>query len=208
MQSNSDGGDDNSGETVWIWRLIWQLIKKARSGDREAATKLFDIQQFVTWCKSIAAIARRGGIDGDYRDINDFLQELLLRIWTRITQFKGTTMEEFSCWVLQIARNLQKDYLKPVIRERVLFEKNGLDNVDCPSSDDVFETTRANILREELKEFMDEKDDFDQRILEGHSEGRTLEEIARELDSSKSTVERHLKKTQKALMEKFSDRIR
>jgi len=204
---HSDG--DNSGETVWIWRLIWQLIEAARSGNAEAATKLFDIQQFVTWCKSIAAIARRGGIDGDYRDSNDFLQELLLRIWTRITQFKGTTMQEFSGWVLQIARNLQKDYLKPIIKERVLFEKNGLENVDCQSSDDVFETTRANILCEDLKEFMDGLEDFDKRILEGHLQDRTLKEIARELGSSTTTVDRHLKqKIQKALVTRFRDRTR
>lgn len=210
MQSE-DSGNDDKGESVWswqlIWPLIWPLITKARSGDRDAATDLIRVEEFVSWCKSIAEIVRRGGIDGDYRDINDFLQDILLKIWKRIDQFKGSTQPELFGWVFQIARNLQNDYLKQVKKERDVFEKNGLDKVDCPSPEDPYEQARANSLRDELKKFMDGLNDFDRRILDGRLQDESLDEIARALGSSTSTVHRHLReKIQKPLAEKFKNR--
>lgn len=187
--------DNKSGD--WLWRLI----DSARLGGEKAADDL--ISAILTMTRGIAASARHGGIVGDHRDFDDFHQEFLIKIWTNITQFKGDTVQEFSKWLCVLARNEQNDDLRKIRRERDVFEKNGLVNIDFPSSDDVFDEVRKKELRDKLNDFLEGLDAPERLKFNKHLAGKTFKEIAGEVGVSKSTVERHVKAIQKVLIKKL-----
>jgi RNA polymerase sigma factor (sigma-70 family) len=200
-----------SREEDWLWGLIC----KARSGDKQAATDLVSERSIFNATLIIAQRIIRGGIDGDYKDVDDLHQEILLRIWLRITDFKGESKGMFWAWIRVIARSKQCDDLRAIKRERERIvkkkriDKNRQEDDDSSFIEDLCEKafTDDPCGRIWISELLDRLSPLERRIFERYFwRGETLIEIAAALKDSpdkmaKSTVDRHWKKIQKKLIE-------
>jgi RNA polymerase sigma factor (sigma-70 family) len=172
---------------------LWQLIDKARSGDKQAARDLVNLPAIFKMTGAMAAKLRWGSVNGDYRDNDDLHQEILLKLWSKITDFKGESKAEFWIWLKWQARSKQSIDWVRVAKERAVFDKNGLEDRDCPVTKDPYHQVLLSQLLNKLKP-------LDREIVEGHVSGLGIEQIAEKTDVPKTTVHRRLKKAQKKLV--------
>ena len=121
------------------------LIGKATAGDKESlATVILSVQDLV-FNLSLRML-------GTFPDAEDATQDILLKIMTHLSSFKGESA--FSTWVFRIATNHLKNYQKHMFAKfPLIFEfygddiKNGKIN-DVP---DLTQNVEKSILAEELK---------------------------------------------------------
>ena len=121
------------------------LIEKATAGEKESLeTVLLSVQDFV-FNLSLRML-------GSFPDAEDATQDILLKIITHLSSFKGESA--FSTWVFRIAVNHLKNYQKHMFAKFPLsFEFYG-DDIKNGNKDDIPDLTQnveASILAEELK---------------------------------------------------------
>ena len=83
------------------------LITKAQSGDPFAFEELIAMHQ-----KNIFSIAFR--IAGNHEDASDMAQEVLIKIFRNLEQFKGDS--KFSTWLYRVATNTCLDMKKKILK--------------------------------------------------------------------------------------------
>ena len=121
------------------------LIEKATAGDKESLETVILSVQDLVFNLSLRML-------GTFPDAEDSAQDILLKILTHLSSFKGESA--FSTWVFRIAINHLKNYQKHVFAKFPLsFEFYG-DDINNGNIDDVPDLTQnveKSILAEELK---------------------------------------------------------
>lgn len=158
------------------------LVARSRKGDQEAFGELVR-----RWQRPLFARALRS--TGDVSDSDDLVQETFLRAWEGLRRFRDDT--RFGPWVLRILGNLAADRGRRRRRE-VVGAAAGADFAD-PTPD-----PEERLLSAELSELVHRalaeippgrrRETFRMRFVEG----RTVKEIARQLQVHDGTVKVHL----------------
>ncbi len=121
------------------------LIQKATAGDKKALeTVLIGVQDLI-FNLSLRML-------GTFPDAEDATQDILLKIITHLSSFKGES--SFSTWVFSIASNHLKSYQKHMFAKFPLsFEFYGDDirNADVNDVPDLTQNVERSVLAEELK---------------------------------------------------------
>lgn len=121
------------------------LIDKATAGDKEALETVIVSVQDLVFNLSLRML-------GTFPDAEDAAQDILLKIVTHLSSFKGES--SFSTWVFSIATNHLKNYQKHMFaRFPLSFEFYG-DDIRNGKIDDIPDLTQnveKSILAEELK---------------------------------------------------------
>ena len=121
------------------------LIEKATAGDKESLETVILSVQDLVFNLSLRML-------GTFPDAEDAAQDILLKILTHLSSFKGESA--FSTWVFRIAINHLKNYQKHVFAKFPLsFEFYG-DDINNGNIDDVpvlTQNVEKSILAEELK---------------------------------------------------------
>lgn len=124
---------------------LLNLVDKAVAGDKSALETLILSVQDLVFNLSLRML-------GTFPDAEDATQDILLKIITHLSSFKGESA--FSTWVFRIATNHLKDYKKHMFAKFPLsFEFYG-DDIKNGKIDDVPDLTQnveKSILAEELK---------------------------------------------------------
>ncbi len=124
---------------------LLDLIQKATAGDKKALeTVLIGVQDLI-FNLSLRML-------GTFPDAEDATQDILLKIITHLSSFKGES--SFSTWVFSIASNHLKSYQKHMFAKFPLsFEFYGDDirNADINDVPDLTQNVERSVLAEELK---------------------------------------------------------
>lgn len=124
---------------------LWEVIQEAAEGDKKALeTVIFSVQDLV-FNLSLRML-------GTFPDAEDATQDILLKIMTHLSSFKGESA--FSTWVFSIASNHLKNYKKHMFAKFPLsFEFYGTDikNANIQDVPDLTQNVEQSILAEELK---------------------------------------------------------
>ena len=121
------------------------LIGKATAGDKESLETVILSVQDLVFNLSLRML-------GTFPDAEDATQDILLKIMTHLSSFKGEST--FSTWVFRIATNHLKNYQKHMFAKFPLsFEFYGDDIKNGKISDvpDLSQNVEKSILAEELK---------------------------------------------------------
>lgn len=176
---------------------LLSLIQKASQGDDAAISELLNHPTVVKRIKDISSIIlRRYGSAGLSMDRDDLMQELNLKILSRMRNMKGlSSAESFYAWYHALARNT---YLNALRHRRVekAFEEKVIKESDQrePSIDEpqFHETSKKEAL---------DKLNLEQRMyLDMWLEGISPKEIAQTLNAPISSVYRMHKEIIKLMM--------
>jgi RNA polymerase sigma factor (sigma-70 family) len=124
---------------------LLELIQKATAGDKKALETVLVSVQDLVFNLSLRML-------GTFPDAEDATQDILLKIITHLSSFKGES--SFSTWVFRIASNHLKNYQKHMFAKFPLsFEFYGDDIKNANISDvpDLTQDVEQSILAEELK---------------------------------------------------------
>jgi RNA polymerase sigma factor (sigma-70 family) len=124
---------------------LLDFIQKATAGDKEALETVILSVQDLVFNLSLRML-------GTYPDAEDATQDILLKIITHLSSFKGESA--FGTWVFSIASNYLKNYKKHMFaRFPLTFEFYGDDikNADITNVPDLTQNVEQSILAEELK---------------------------------------------------------
>ncbi len=122
-----------------------ELIQKATAGDKKALETVLVSVQDLAFNLALRML-------GTFPDAEDATQDILLKIITHLSSFKGES--SFSTWVFRIASNHLKDYQKHMFaRFPLSFEYYGEDikNADIHDLPDLTQNVEKSVLAEELK---------------------------------------------------------
>ena len=121
------------------------LIEKATAGDKESLETVILSVQDLVFNLSLRML-------GSFPDAEDATQDILLKIITRLSSFKGESA--FSTWVFRIAANHLKNYQKHMFAKFPLsfeFYGNDIKNGKIDDVPDLMQNVEQSILAEELK---------------------------------------------------------
>lgn len=121
------------------------LIEKSIAGDKEALENVILSVQDLVFNLSLRML-------GTFPDAEDATQDILLKIITHLSSFKGESA--FSTWVFRITMNHLKNYQKHMFAKFPLSFKFYGDDIKNGTIDDVPDLTQnveQSILAEELK---------------------------------------------------------
>lgn len=121
------------------------LIEKATAGDEKSLETIILSVQDLVFNLSLRML-------GVFPDAEDATQEILLKVITHLSSFKGESA--FSTWVFSIASNHLKNYKKSMFAQHPLsFEYYGYDIENGSATDipDLTQNIEKSLLAEELK---------------------------------------------------------
>ena len=121
------------------------LVQRATAGDRAALEEVLAGVQDLVFNLSLRML-------GTFPDAEDASQEILLRVMTHLSSFRGESA--FSTWVFRIAANYLSGYRKHLFAQRPLsFEFYGEDikNGTVEDLPDLSQDVSRELLAEELK---------------------------------------------------------
>jgi RNA polymerase sigma-70 factor (ECF subfamily) len=165
----------------------WDLVQRARSGDRGAFRELVERYQ-----RKIAALAL--GMLRNRDDALDIVQETFTKAYQNLDRFKGDA--GFYTWVYRIAYNLCIDQQRRDAKQPQLpleTEERGESapqpSSDGPRTDEPFDRTRDAEIAARLQQAMRElTPEHRAVILLREVEGLSYAEISQVLDCPKGTV--------------------
>ncbi len=121
------------------------LIGRAVAGDKEALGTVLECVQDLVFNLSLRML-------GTFPDAEDASQDILLKIVTHLSTFKGESA--FSTWVFRIAVNHLKDYKKHMFAKMPLsfaFYGEDIKNAKIDDVPDLTQNVEQSVLAEELK---------------------------------------------------------
>ena len=165
----------------------WELVQRARHGDREAFRELVERYQ-----RKIAALAL--GMLRNREDALDIVQETFTKAYQSLDRFKGDAA--FYTWVYRIAYNLCVDHQRRIAKQPQLSldsdepgQAPGGAIPDGPRPDQPFDRARdAEIGRRVQEAIRELTPDHRAVILLRELEGLSYEEISQVLECPKGTV--------------------
>jgi RNA polymerase sigma-70 factor, ECF subfamily len=170
------------------------LIAACQRGDREAFRELFEAYQ-----GRVYAVALH--YSGDAGEARDITQQVFLKLFTRITQFRQES--EFTTWLYRLVANTCLDEKRKWRRFVPLDETGeGVPLKARGSLEDRYSRVElADSVQAAIREL---RPKLRLVILLKYVEGMSYEEIARALDCSPGTVASRLNRGHKALAGKLS----
>ncbi len=124
---------------------LLDLIQKATAGDKKALEIVLVSVQDLIFNLSLRML-------GTFPDAEDATQDILLKIITHLSSFKGDSA--FSTWVFRIASNHLKNYQKHMFAKFPLsfaFYGEDIENANIRDVPDLTQDVERSILAEELK---------------------------------------------------------
>lgn len=124
---------------------LLDVIQKATSGDKKALETVMLSVQDLVFNLSLRML-------GTFPDAEDASQDILLKIMTHLSSFKGES--SFSTWVFSIAVNHLKNYKKHMFAKFPLsfaFYGDDIKNADISNVPDLTQNVEQSVLAEELK---------------------------------------------------------
>lgn len=124
---------------------LLELIRKATAGDRKALETVLVSVQDLVFNLSLRML-------GTFPDAEDATQDILLKIMTRLSSFRGESA--FSTWVFRIASNYLKSYQKHMFAKFPLsfaYYGDDIKNADIRDVPDLTQNVEQAVLAEELK---------------------------------------------------------
>ncbi len=121
------------------------LIEQAAEGDKKSLETVILSVQDLVFNLSLRML-------GTFPDAEDAAQDILLKIITHLSSFKGESL--FSTWVFSIAANHLKNYKKHMFAKFPLsfeFYGNDIKNADIQDVPDLTQNVENAVLAEELK---------------------------------------------------------
>ncbi len=118
----------------------------------------------------------------------DMTQDILIKLWNN--RFKINSMDDQEAYILAITRNHIRDHFKRMVREKTYLEEVVLHlPVQEPSG---LRTVQRHELQESILTIVSELPDRQQEVYHlFYDKGKSLLEIARELDISPYTAKNH-----------------
>jgi len=180
---------------------LWRLIRKARSGDKQAVDELLSDVEMRRKAKVLGICLKRDKARDDDRTSDALGQEILLTLRLRIGTFSGNNKQEFWRWLRGLARSHRFDDLLRAVGERRMIEQNRLE--------DYKHDAREN-LRMIIEIWWDELDNELQVIVASQIAREPLSESEGNLTAgeTKSSQRRGLKKAQKKIVERIKSNKR
>lgn len=170
---------------------LLQLILQAKNGDEDALGKLLD--QHRDQLRRLAETELSQKLSKRV-DASDVVQQTYLSVCKKVEQFEGENLEEFVAWIFQIHRHNIKDAARAhtaVAKRDVNQEQSAKIEVLATSHEESTPSQRA-IRNEENDNLvrMIQKLPADQRtaIYMRHIEGKSLNDIAAEMERSTQAV--------------------
>lgn len=124
---------------------VLHLVAQAAEGDKNSLESLLLGVQELVFSLSLRML-------GTFPDAEDATQDILLKIMTHLSSFKGESL--FSTWVFRIAVNHLKDYKKHRFAQFPLsfeYYKEDIQNADLHDLPDLTQNVERSVLAEELK---------------------------------------------------------
>ena len=157
------------------------LARRIRDGDEEAFLALIRRHE-----RSLAALIHGRIGSGEY--IQDVLQDTLLHVWTGLRH--GETPRKVRPWILQVARNRCRDYLRSKQRREVLVETRLLEPMVNRFG---LASTHLREAAEEVVDAIEEVSKHEREALKSfYLDGLTIAEIAARHQCPAGTVKRRL----------------
>lgn len=118
----------------------------------------------------------------------DMTQDILIKLWNN--RFKINSMDDQEAYILAITRNHIRDHFKRMVREKTYLEEVVLHLPVQESSG--LRTVQRHELQESILTIVSELPDRQQEVYHlFYNKGKSLLEIARELDISPYTAKNH-----------------
>jgi RNA polymerase sigma-70 factor (subfamily 1) len=168
------------------------LLEKARAGDREALSRAFEKDQ-----RRLAVLVhfKLSGRTRTFAEVDDIVQETLLRAYRDIQYFSYQAPGSFLRWLSAIADHAIVDRVRYQGRERRAGEQVPFRSESNPAGPDPADTkTPSRLLaqQEAVERLLGRLDalpeDYRKAILMAKIEGLSTAEMARELDKSREAV--------------------
>ncbi len=124
---------------------LLELTQKGTAGDKKALETVLASVQDLVFNLSLRML-------GTFPDAEDATQDILLKIMTHLSSFKGESL--FSTWVFRIASNHLKNYQKHMFAKMPLsfeFYGNDIQHADISNVPDLTQDVERSVLAEELK---------------------------------------------------------
>lgn len=174
------------------------LIKRAKSGDVEA------FEQLILGCeKKVFNIAYR--MIGNYDDANELAQEVFLKAFRSIKNFKGDCL--FSTWIYRVTANVCLDELRRRKKKTVISLDEDIELKDgevkrqipddAPTPDIEAESNVIkNIVNESIRQL---PDDYRNMIVLRDIQGFSYDEISKIVNCPEGTVKSRINRARQAL---------
>ena len=104
-----------------------RLVKRLRNGENGAMQEFYSL-----YADQLASVCRRY-VD-DEENLKDVFQDVLIRIFTHISDFNYHGIGSLRAWASKVAVNQSLNYLRKVKRQELVMQK--LDMMDEPEADD------------------------------------------------------------------------
>jgi RNA polymerase sigma-70 factor, ECF subfamily len=168
-----------------------QIIDACRQGDREAFRQLYDLYKDRVYTIALHFF------HGDESLAEDVVQEVFLRLHTRIRQFHGRS--EFTTWLYRLVRNVCIDEHRRRKRWVSMDEEGGEPSAgggDCYSKVEL-----SLAVQDALRDL---KPEMRMAVLLRYFEDLSYDEMAEALGCTKGTVASRLNRCHKLLAKKLS----
>lgn len=121
-------------------------------------------------------------------EFNDFVQEVLLRVWVRRRTFRGSTQRQLLAWIRRIATSILVDCIRhEAIRQRARRRPLVSDLETDPIADPAVHVPHRDEVRVALSKLKPDE----REVLEHHYlSGRTFRDIASRLDKPYDVITR------------------
>lgn len=176
-----------------------ELLHAVARGDEVALARLYDRYRVILFGLVLRILPSR-------QEAEDVLQEVLLQVWKRASDFDETRGRPFT-WLVTVARSRAIDRLRSLgSRERVA--QNAAREIIEETSDAVNDAIRAEegrVVRDALLELPEEQ----RRVLElAYFEGLTQSEVASRLETPLGTVKTRMRSGMTKLRELLGDQFK
>jgi len=178
-----------------------KLAEKASKGDVGAFEKLFSAHKGRIYNYSLK-------MTGDIEASKEITQDVFVRVFKNLTKLRQKEM--FNIWIMKIAVNLVKDFLRGKSRDSSVFDRNIQDEMqDKQTETQAYGKTPEEIIISEernkaiLQSLSRIKPSFREILVLYYVEGLSLKEISSVSGIPEGTVKSRLSRGRGAMMEKL-----
>ena len=169
-----------------------RIIEACQQGDRQAFHALFDAYKDRVYSFALHFLG------GDTASAEDVTQEVFLRLFTRIGQYRNES--EFATWLRRVVANVCIDEQRRRRRFLPCSEDHLAQRLQSPEQD----IQRAEVARAVQAALADLNPDMRATVLLKHFDDLSYDEIATALRCSKGTIASRLHRCHKILARKLA----
>lgn len=178
----------NAGREGFAIERERETVERARNGDAEAFEEIVDAYKAYLFAVVLPLV-------GDVLEAQDVLQEVFLKVWLRLPEFKGGSVR---AWLARLAVNAAIDWRRKAARLRTS-ETGAETNAVAPAAEDeCMKEVRMNYVAGAVKSLPSV---YRRTLLMYYSEGLDYAAIAEREGVSPKTVESRLYRARKLLKE-------